>query len=118
MGGKGSGGANRRPVLEHIASGSFRFDRHGAALAKLDSPAPEVDAEARARVVDGLGAVGRRVVEGLLDGYADWDAASLHTLRAYAVSCDRLAALDQDDDGRRREARLNLLLLRALGLDK
>jgi hypothetical protein len=68
-------------------------------------------------VLAGLGPVGRKLATRLLAEYGDWTAAALHTLRQYAISCDRLAAIT-DDDGRRREARLNLQLLQALHLER
>jgi hypothetical protein len=58
---------------------------------------------------------------GLLDQFSAWDAASLETVRAYALSCDRLARLQADsiDDtrGLHREVRTNLALLKARNLE-
>ena len=44
----------------------------------------------------------RPIASALLDLYAPWDSASLTTVRAYAMSCERLEPLqaaDQGDEG-------------------
>ena len=118
MGGYGSGGANRLPVELHLARGTYRQDRHAAALAAQQRPSTPVSRADRRAVLAGLGKAGRKVATRLLDDFSDWDVSGLHTLRQYAISCDRLDALQHDDDARRREARLNLQLLQALHLER
>ena len=89
------------------------------------SPTPTVAPIARAerrRVLKGLSAEPRRIAVSLLDVYGPWDASSLTTLRAYALSCERLEQLQQapGDDTRalHREARCNLALLKSLELER
>jgi len=72
----------------------------------------------RRRLLAGLGPEGRRVAARLIAEYGPWDAASLMTLRQYAVSVDRLQGGGLSDAERRREVRVNLLLLRALSLER
>jgi hypothetical protein len=76
----------------------------------------------RKRVLAGLAAGPRRIALSLLDAYGPWNAASLETLRAYALSCERLERLQaaSADDTRavHREVRCNLALLKALELER
>ena len=76
----------------------------------------------RRRVLAGLAAGPRRIAASLLTDYGPWSAAALETLRAYALSCERLEQLQQapDDDTRalHREARCNLALLKSLELER
>ncbi len=76
---------------------------------------PVSKADRRAALA-GLDSTGRKSVARLLAEYDGWDPASLHTLRAYGLSCDRLALLTEDAE-RRAELRINLALLRSLHLE-
>jgi hypothetical protein len=83
----------------------------------------EVTPSDRRRVLAGLAAGPRRIAVSLLDSHRPWNAASLETLRAYALSCgrlERLQAADQGDESRglHREVRANLALLKALELER
>lgn len=113
MGGIGSGGANRLPVDLHILNGTFRADRH---IPKAADSTPVSPADRKATLA-GLGPMGRKIAGRVLNEYAGWDQTSLHTLRQYGLSCDRLAVLT-DDTERRREVRTNLALLKALALER
>lgn len=120
MGGRGSGGANALSVAAHQMRGTFRRDRHS----KL-ATTPVVGAVGpadRKRVLAGLAAGPRRIAASLLTDYGPWSAATLETLRAYALSCERLEQLQQapGDDTRalHREARCNLALLKSLELER
>lgn len=115
MGGVGSGGANRLPIEEHLARGTFRPARHLAQV-KPAAPVAAVTVAERRAVLKGLGHTGRKMASRLLDDYGDWDAAGLHTLRQYAISCDRLGD-KLDESERHRELRANLALLRSMHLD-
>lgn len=117
MGGFGSGGANRLSIDEHVARGTLRPSRH-LALAPPRPPEPVSKADRKA-TLEGLGAAARRVVSRLLTEYDGWDTSSLATLRAYGLSCGRLADLEAvaDDDSRRAELRINLALRRSLQLE-
>lgn len=70
----------------------------------------------------GLPTGARRLAESLLEEFDGWDAAMLTTLRAYVLSCDRLAALhtgpEVDAKHVHREVRCNLALLKSLGLER
>lgn len=110
-----SGGSNAISLSEHLARGTFRPARHAAGLSKPE-PVSATDAERR-EALRGLGAVGQRVVRGLLAEFGDWHAAARFTLREYGRSCDTLAAAT-DDAERRRETRRNLALLRELNLER
>jgi hypothetical protein len=104
----------------HIAGGTYRPSRHGAALAawqaKQLEPPREVQPAERRQLLKGLGPVARRVATSVLAEFTDWTAASLYTLRQYAISCETLAGIT-DHAERRREVRTNLALLRALDLE-
>jgi hypothetical protein len=114
-----SGGANRVPVVEHVARGTFRPARHAG---RTDPPPPaplsEVD---RRRTLAGLPADARRLAADLLAAYSGWDGASLATLRSYALSTHRLRTLersrDADTRALHREIRHNLALLKSLNLE-
>ena len=89
MGGFGSGGSNAVSVADHLARGTFRPARHAA---RADPPpAAPVSRGDRAATLAGLGPLGRKLVARLIDDYDGWDVASLHTLRAYGLSCEKLA---------------------------
>lgn len=113
-----SGGANRLSLETHLARGTFRPDRHGPRTEALPVPVSAAD---RRRTLDGLGGEARRVSSCLLVEFGGWDASSLATLRAYALSCQRVANLEQvaDADTRplHREIRCNLQLARSLRLE-
>jgi hypothetical protein len=119
---KKSGGHNRLSLEEHQLRDTYRADRHAHLI-----PTPPVLPVARAdrrRVLKGLSAGPRRIAVALLDSHGPWNAASLETLRAYALSCERLeqlqAVASADDHGRpvHREIRANLALLKALELER
>jgi hypothetical protein len=80
---KGRSGAKPPDVLRHVISGTFRSDRHGSALARLEesAPPPAVSPEARRRVLRGLGPAGATVVKELLDAYGPWSPGELFLLR-------------------------------------
>jgi hypothetical protein len=84
---------------------------------------PSVSRADRRRVLKGLSAEPRRIAVALLDSHVPWNAASLETLRAYALSCERLERLQAADQGDlnrglHREVRANLALLKALELER
>ncbi len=122
MGGRGSGGANRLPVDLHLQRGTFRPDRHVVEDRPIVStpPAERASGAPRRRTLAGLSGVARRIAVGLLDTYGQWDEASLRTLRSYAKSSQRLEEFEAAGNAAevRREARINLALLKALGLEK
>jgi hypothetical protein len=68
-------------------------------------------------VLRGLPPVARRVAVALLSTF-ERDTPSLSTVRSYALSCERVAALESGGDVRtlHRELRINLNLLKALDL--
>lgn len=113
-----SGGWNRLSADEHVIRGTFRRDRHAAID---DRPAAPTSAADRRRTLQGLNPEARRMAAALVDTYEGWDAAALTTLRAYALSCERLAVLQaaagEDTRALHREIRSNLALLRALNLE-
>src|SRR5918996_1238392 len=103
-------------MWQHKLRGSYRPDRHGPIAS---SPVPEsvprardVSLADRRRTLFGLPRDARRLANGLLDEFQGWDLSSLTTLRAYALSCVRLAELDTKGDIRElhREIRVNCLL--------
>jgi hypothetical protein len=112
-----SGGHNRKSVEHHVLLGTFRKDRHAGRVADV-LPVSPTD---RRRTLQGLTPGARRLAGQMLEQFAGWDASALVTLRAYALSCERLEALqsDGDTDGRdlAREVRMNLGLLRGLNLE-
>jgi hypothetical protein len=93
--------------------GTYKPSRHAR---REDGPSAAVSEADRRRVLEDLPKDGRRIAVDLLDQYGDWDAAGLHTLRLYCLSCVALTALT-DPDERRKETRINLQLLKALALD-
>ena len=114
-----SGGWNRLTVEEHQLRGTYRPDRHGP----REVPALDTySAQDRRPLLAGLPKGGRRLAVALLEAFSGWDAASLATLRSYALSCARLAALetaaDADTRELHREVRTNLGLLKALELPR
>lgn len=120
MGGFGSGGANRLPVQTHIQKGSYRADRHGPRPVG-PRPVEAVTASDRRRVLKGLGPVARGIAMRLLADLDGWNGSSLATLRSYALSCERLTALeaagDADTRALHRELRVNVVLRKTLGLE-
>lgn len=125
-----SGGANRLTLTEHQARGTLRPARHAALLVPPPA-APPVSVADRRRVLAELPPVGRRLAVHLLDQYTDWDAAGLATLRSYALSTARLAALEAAQQAAEatgdtafdagplyREIRANLALLKQLDLER
>jgi hypothetical protein len=112
-----SGGHNRKSVEAHVLSGTFRKDRHAAPTVDTRPVSPAV----RRRTLQGLTPGARRLAGQLLEAFAGWDPSSLTTLRAYALSCERLEALqaagNPDSHAVAREVRINLGLLRALNLE-
>jgi hypothetical protein len=111
-----SGGANKLSPEEHVFRGTFQPSRH----LRPPAPAPaQVPAADRRRTLEGLSGGARRLVTRLLDEFAGFDAASLHTLHAYGLSCQRLHALELADPTPElyREIRANCLLLRMLNLE-
>lgn len=108
-----SGGHNALSLADHLHRGTFRADRH---LPKSASSPQPLSPEDRRRTLHGLTPAERRIVERLLEAYEDWDAGSLLLLRHFARSTARLEELT-DDGERRRELRVNVMLLRALNLE-
>jgi hypothetical protein len=120
-----SGGHNKKSPAIHVLHGTFRPSRHAAALAleqQREAEPDELPAAARRRTLAGLGPVARSVAGNLLDSFGDWTPAALVTLRAYALSCERLESLQTAADGTasglHREIRANLQLLKALNLER
>src|SRR5687767_6536398 len=113
-----SGGKNKKSVEELALTGRLRMDRHaGRASQAGAATVPEAVAAATCR---GLPTGARRIVRALLAEFSTWDSSALETLRTYAISCDRLRQLEIDSShiGEwRKEAELNLRLVRALGLE-
>ena len=101
---------------EHISRGTYRPDRHGSETPPRNTYRP-MD---RRRTLAGLPRESRRIVIALLKDFSRWDVARLQTLRAYALSCARLATLEKDADTRllHREIRANLALLKSLDLHR
>ena len=122
MGGKGSG-APALTLEQLLERKTFRPHRHDHLLT-LPPAIPPVTGGERRRVLANLSPDARRLASALLDSYGPWSAASLTTLRAYALSCERLEALQQqagDAEHSRavhREVRCGLALLKALELEK
>lgn len=114
-----SGAWNRKSLAEHKLAGTFRPDKHGHLLAQDRPPAP-VSLAARRRVLKGLPLHAGRVARALLEAYDGWNIVQLESLRAYALSCDRLEQLQTDPGADpvavHREARINLQLLEVLDL--
>jgi len=112
-----SGGWNRISVEDHLARGTYRKDRHGHLQEPPTDTYSDVD---RDRLVAGLPAAAERLGLALLESFSGWDPASLVTLRAYVLSCERLAALESasgnDARAMHKELRSNLLLLKMLDL--
>jgi hypothetical protein len=92
------------------------YDRNGDRI----DPARVVSDADRTRVLRGLPATAKRIADGLLELYWDFDVAALGTLRSYALSCDRLARLEDakrpDVAAIHAETEINLALLAALKL--
>ena len=114
-----SGGANRKSVEEHLLHGTFKPSRHLKPAPSAPVPVASAD---RRRTLRGLKDTARRIAASLLDDYGGWDAAGLQTIRAYALSCERLEALQTaavvDEPALHREVRANVQLLRALNLER
>ena len=113
-----SGGHNRKTIEEHCIAGTLRPDRHLRLSPPASAPVSAVD---RRRALRGLSGEARRIAARALDDFSGWDVAMLETLRAYALSCERLAALQshppEDTRALHRETRCNLALLKALALE-
>jgi hypothetical protein len=113
-----SGGHNRLSGEVHALRGTYRENLHGRPLDAAPAPVSAAD---RRRVLAGLDPEPRRIATALLEQYEGWDAAALHTLRSYVLSCARLAPLQGAPGAATpalsRETRLNLQLLKALNLD-
>jgi hypothetical protein len=113
-----SGGKNKKSAAELALTGRFRADRHAdRAATSAGATVPDAVVSATCR---NLPAGARRIVRALLTEFSGWDAAGLETVRAYSISCDRLRQLEADGgqiSEWRREAELNLKLLRALNLE-
>jgi hypothetical protein len=116
-----SGGHNKLPAEAHLLRGTFRPDRHAGAPS---TEADRVSDAERRRALRGLSTTGRRQVTALLAEFEGWDSSSLSTLRAYALSCERLEQLQAAVRRRKevksmlyKEIRANLQLLKALALE-
>lgn len=114
-----SGGQNRLSVEEHERRGTLRPARH---LKPVPPPAAPVGAADRRRTLRGLSPTARRIASQLLAAFDGWDVSTLETLRAYALSCDRLEAMQTattaPGTALYRELRINLQLQRALNLEQ
>jgi hypothetical protein len=114
-----SGGQNRKSVQQHLEDGTFRPSRHSHAPQPPPSPVSAAD---RRAVLQGLEGVARRVAVGTLSRYEGWCAATLAVLRAYALSCQRVEALQMAKEPAtgllHQELRSNLALLRELNLEE
>jgi hypothetical protein len=116
----GHGGSNRLSLEAHRLRGTYKPSRHEG---RTDPEPAAVSPAARRRTVDGLGPEAHRLVGALLRSYSGWDAATLTTLRSFALSCDRLRQLEQAhtpaSDSRElyREIRANVMLLKMLNLE-
>jgi len=114
-----SGGWNALSLEHHIQAGTVRPARH---LKPAPPPPPALGSAGRRLALRGLGRLARRVAVGLLAQFDGWDEASLMTLRSYALSCERLEALQTDpktpSTTLAREVRSNLALLRELGIQR
>jgi hypothetical protein len=105
--------------------GSFRPDRHSHLLERASGATPASPARVstwlRRAALRGLSRTARRIAVSLLESYGDWDGAAVETLRQYALSCERLEALqastETDVRTLHRETRINLQLLKALDLE-
>lgn len=84
-----SGGWNRLSVEDHQLRGTYRKDRHGQAQ---EPPSDSYSRADRRRLLIGLPRGARRLAIALLETFGGWDPASLATLRAYSLSCERLIA--------------------------
>jgi hypothetical protein len=106
-------------VETHQMRGTYREDRHGTAQKPTED---SYSASDRRRLLRGLPAPARRLAVSLLATYRGFDSTSLETLRAYVLSCDRLATLQTEPSADVRslhkEIRANLALLKALELDR
>ena len=113
-----SGGANRLSFTEHQRRGTVQPVR--VPHYRPDPPpAPALSDRLRRQALGGLSGEARKLAAQLLDTYPDgWDAAALQTLRLFAESSARLAALQEDPKELHREIRINLKLLQALDLDR
>jgi hypothetical protein len=87
VGGKGSGGWNRRSAEQHRVDGTFRPDRHARRATRvvpIGDPAPPppetLSAPARERWVQ------------LVGEFAGWDAGQLHLLELALLASDRATA--------------------------
>jgi len=111
-----SGGHNRLSVEQHVFRGTFVPSRHGRRPEPTTGPVSAAD---RRRTLKGLSPAARRLAAALLETFEGWDVAALQTLRSYALSCDRLAALEAAgaSSALYREVRANLALLAALHLE-
>jgi hypothetical protein len=79
-----------------------------------------VDDEAKHETLSGLQGVAREVASRMLAELYGWNATSLRTLRAYALSTARLEKLQREPTPSMdlyREIRANLALLAALGIE-
>ena len=114
-----SGGGNALSLDEHLARGTFRADRH--ARLTLSPPPREMSAADTRRVLAGLPRPARALARRLLAEFSGWTPATLETLRAYVLSCDRLERLQHkagtDPRDLHREIRGNLSLLREMRLE-
>src|SRR5262245_1163998 len=116
-----SGGSNALSLEEHKLRGTLQRSRVASYAAVTRPASGEVlSAAARRRALKGLPPLARRVATSILDAYLV-DAAALTTLRSYALSCERLAALEASglvNSALYKEIRANALLLRALDLER
>ena len=120
MGGRGSGGRNRLPVSQHLIAGTFRRDRHAVIAAVPLRSTDDLSPADRRQCLVGLSPAARRLAVRLLAQLEGWDPASLALLRSYALSFDRLRALEAAgaSAGLYRELRAHLELHKRLGLSE
>ena len=81
MGGRGSGGAGKKTIADHLALGTLRPGRH-LAMPAAKPPAKPATAEERQRVLAGLSPDAARIAGQLLDQFSGWSADTLEVLRA------------------------------------
>ena len=114
----GRGGQNRLTVDEHRQRGTLRPARHLTVIAS--QPAATATEGEKTAALKGLSAAARTLAHKVLAQYSGWDAAGLQTLRSYALSVERLRALESaggTTPALEREVKINLQLLRALNLE-
>jgi hypothetical protein len=86
-----SGGWNKKSVEEHLATGTFRRDRHAGALALATAAHRDPDERATRRLLSGLSRSSQALARRLLSEFEGWTPADLVPLRLALEALDRVA---------------------------